>query len=488
MHLLLHANATNNLQIFKLSKPILISLPSFIKFQSQEKRMAKLWSPAAFRVLLTICCVPQIMPHSHVSAEEYYIRQPPRSVIQTPNKRSESDPQQVHISLAGKDYIRVSWITDDKEAESVVEYGKLPGRYNTVATGEHTSYQFFFYKSGKIHHVKIGPLEPATTYYYRCGGRGPEFSFKMPPANFPIEFAIVGDLGQTEWTNSTLDHVGSKDYDVFLLPGDLSYADFQQPLWDSFGRLVEPYASSRPWMVTEGNHEIESIPIILPHAFKAYNARWLMPYEESGSSSNLYYSFDIAGAHIIMLGSYTDFDEDSAQYKWLKADLAKINRKKTPWIFVLLHAPWYNTNTAHQGEGESMRKSMEELLYNARVDVVFAGHVHAYERFTRIYDNKADPCGPIYITIGDGGNREGLALEFKEPKSPLSIFQESSFGHARLKILDETRAHWSWYRNNDSDAVIADEFWLESLSTSKQCWGITDGQESSSSSVTKDEL
>lgn len=28
-----------------------------------------------------------------------------------------------------------------------------------------------------------------------------------------------------------------------------------------------------------------------------------------------------------------------------------------------------------------MRKSMEEMLYNARVDAVFAGHVHAYERF-----------------------------------------------------------------------------------------------------------
>lgn len=96
MHLLLHANATNNLQIFKLCKPLLISLPSSIKFQSQEKRMAKLWSPAAIRVLLTICCVPQIMLHSHVSAEENYIRQPPRSVIQTPNKRSESDPQQVN--------------------------------------------------------------------------------------------------------------------------------------------------------------------------------------------------------------------------------------------------------------------------------------------------------------------------------------------------------------------------------------------------------
>lgn len=29
---------------------------------------------------------------------------------------------------------------------------------------------------------------------------------------------------------------------------------------------------------------------------------------------------------------------------------------------------------------------------------------------TRVYDNKADRCGPIYVTIGDGGNREGLAM------------------------------------------------------------------------------
>lgn len=169
---------------------------------------------------------------------------------------------------------------------------------------------------------------------------------------------------------------------MLLLPGDLSYADTQQPLWDSFGRFVEPYASKRPWMVTEGNHEIETILILHSHPFDAYNARWRMPYEESGSTSNLYYSFDVAGAiHVIMLGSYTDFDSKSDQYKWLVKDLAKVDRGRTPWLIVLLHAPWYNTNTAHQGEGEAMRKAMESLLYDARADVVFVGHVHAYERF-----------------------------------------------------------------------------------------------------------
>jgi acid phosphatase type 7 len=111
-----------------------------------------------------------------------------------------------------------------------------------------------------------------------------------------------------------------------------------------------------------------------------------MPYEESGSTSNLYYSFNVAGAvHVIMLGSYTQYGSNSDQYKWLVSDLAKVDRSVTPWLIVLLHAPWYNTNTAHQGEGEKMRKVMEAVLYKSRVDVVFAGHVHAYERFVSLF-------------------------------------------------------------------------------------------------------
>lgn len=96
-----------------------------------------------------------------------------------------------------------------------------------------------------------------------------------------------------------------------------------------------------------------------------------------------------------MLGSYTYFDPASSQYKWLQADLAKVDRGRTPWVVVIIHAPWYNSNEAHQGEPESieMKSSMEELLYNGRVDLVFAGHVHAYERFV-------SPPHPVTLSSG----------------------------------------------------------------------------------------
>jgi hypothetical protein len=145
---------------------------------------------------------------------------------------------------------------------------------------------------------------------------------------------------------------------------------------------MSPYAHYRPWMVTEGNHEMEYIPLLAP-SFRSYNTRWDMPYAESGSTSNLYYSFDVASAHVFMLGSYTDFGVGSEQYNWLLADLKKVDRSVTPWLVVVLHAPWYNSNSAHQGDGDQMMEVMEPILYQAKVDILFAGHVHAYERTVR---------------------------------------------------------------------------------------------------------
>lgn len=420
-----------------------------------------------------VLCVAAVAEGMHCS-DTPYMRPPASNIRQSiPAAKSDTDPDQMHVSLAGPNYMKVSWITSDTSVPATVRYGTQPGKLSQTATGVSKQYQFLAYKSGQIHHVKLGPLLDSTTYFYRCGGFGPQFNFTTPPGpgpSVPVKFAVVGDLGQTDWTASTLKHVAAYDYDVLLFAGDLSYADYIQERWDSFGRMMSPYANYKPWMVTQGNHEIEYLPLLVK-SFLAYNSRWEMPYNESGSNSNLYYSFEVAGVHVLMLGSYTDFDGSSAQYKWLQADLAKVDRAKTPWLIAVLHAPWYNSNTAHQGEDESidMMAAMEPLLYQYNVDILFAGHVHAYERNLRVYQTKVNECGIVHITIGDGGNREGLATDWKNPQPSYSVKREASFGFGQLSIANATHALWSWHRNQDVDEVTADEVWLTNLRAVPQC-------------------
>ncbi|XP_057809880.1 purple acid phosphatase 18-like [Salvia miltiorrhiza] len=417
----------------------------------------------ASKLFLTVAVVAAAL--SFIAAADY-VRSPPREMLRSPSSSEPpSSPQQVHISLAGANHMRISWITSDEKSPSLVEYGISPNSYTSKAQGENTSYTYLTYKSGKIHHAVIGPLHDQTTYYYKCGGAGPEFQLRTLPSKLPVTLAVAGDLGQTGWTKSTLDHIARLQHDLLLLPGDLSYADYIQPAWDSFGQLVQPLASTRPWMVTQGNHDKEKIPV-LEHSFLSYNSRWKMPYQESGSGSNLYYSFDVAGVHVIMLASYTDYDVNSDQYKWLKGDLSKVNRGRTPWILAVFHVPWYNSNEAHQGEGDGMMAAIEPLLHAAAVDVVFAGHVHAYERTKRVFNGKSDPCGFVHITIGDGGNSEGLARRYKEQQPEWSVFREASFGHGELNIVNSTHAFWSWHRNDDDEPVTSDKVWINSLLSS----------------------
>ncbi len=48
----------------------------------------------------------------------------------------------------------------------------------------------------------------------------------------------------------------------------------------------------------------------------------------------------VAGAHVVMLGCYVEYGEESEQYEWLVQDLAGVDRGRTPWVIVGMHAPW----------------------------------------------------------------------------------------------------------------------------------------------------
>ncbi|XP_019180960.1 PREDICTED: purple acid phosphatase 15-like [Ipomoea nil] len=456
------------------------------------------------------------------------------------------EPEQISVSLSSAHHsVWISWITgefqigdnikpyDPSSVASVVQYGKVKCKLDCSAIGESLIYSQLYpfvglqnYTSGIIHHVQLTALEPDTLYYYRCGDPSLKamskiYHFKtMPissPESYPKRIAIVGDLGLTYNTTSTIGHLRSNDPDLVVLVGDVTYANLYltngtgsdcyscsfadtpihetyQPRWDYWGRYMQPLVSKVPIMVVEGNHEIEEQAE--NKTFAAYSSRFAFPSKESGSSSPFYYSFNAGGIHFIMLGGYAAYNKTSDQYKWLERDLANVDRKVTPWLVATWHPPWYSSYTAHYREAECMKVAMEELLYKAGVDLVFNGHVHAYERSNRVFNYTLDPCGPVYITIGDGGNREKMAISHAdepgncpEPSSTpdefmggfcaynftsgpaagkfcwnrqpeYSAFRESSFGHGILEVKNETHALWTWHRNQDVYNEAGDQIYI----------------------------
>nr|KYP39952.1 Purple acid phosphatase 2 [Cajanus cajan] len=398
-------------------------------------------------------------------------------------------PQQVHITQGDHEgrAMMVSWVTMDEPGMSLVHYWSEDFPHKRMAKGNHVTYRFFNYSSAFIHHCTLNDLEFNTKYYYEVGigHTRRQFWFTTPPEvhpDAPFTFddvaLIAGDMGQTFDSNKTFTHYESnpKKGQAVLYVGDLSYADdhpnHDNVRWDTWGRFVERSTAYQPWIWTTGNHEIDYAPEIdEPEPFKPFRHRYQVPYKASGSTQPFWYSIKMASAHIIVLASYSAYGKYTPQYEWIKAELPKVDRTKTPWLIVLMHSPWYNSYNYHYMEGDSMRVAFEPWFVKYKVDLVFAGHVHAYERSERV-SNVAynlingrckpvkDMSAPVYITIGDGGNIEGLATKMTEPQPEYSAYREASFGHAMLEIKNRTHAHYSWHRNEDEYAVSADSVWF----------------------------
>ncbi|MCO5598010.1 hypothetical protein L7F22_052099 [Adiantum nelumboides] len=393
-------------------------------------------------------------------------------------------PEQVHITqgdLEGRAVI-VSWITPSEPGSKLVSYGLEKGKYNYSAKAKVSQYTYYNYTSGFIHHCTISNLQHNTKYFYKLGegDSAREFWFWTPPSVNPdaaYTFGVIGDLGQTFDSNRTLQHYMQGNGRAVLYVGDLSYADnypnHDNRRWDTWGRFVESSTAYQPWIWTAGNHELDFVPELEEiEPFKPYLNRFPVPYLASNSTSPLWYSIKRASAHIIILSSYSAYGKYTPQYRWLQKELVNVDRTRTPWLIVLMHSPWYNSNGYHYMEGESMRVQFEAWFTQAKVDIVFAGHVHAYERSYRVsniaYNIVNGDClpvrndsSPVYVTIGDGGNAEGLAAEFTEPQPAYSAYREASYGHAMLEIKNKTHAFYYWHRNDDGKAVMADSTWLE---------------------------
>lgn len=117
--------------------------------------------------------------------------------------------------------------------------------------------------------------------------------------------------------------------------------------------------------------------------FNALNTTGLTPAGVSGLQPNLpntmYYSLNVGPAHIVSMSTeaYFFYSGAAAQYAWLEADLAAVNRSITPWVVVYGHRSIYcSCDSDCDAAATTVREGtsgMEELLMKYGVDLWING-------------------------------------------------------------------------------------------------------------------
>lgn len=386
----------------------------------------------------------------------------------------------------------------------VVAYGDDAFTYQRIekdngAWGEHDQN----YTSGAIHKVVTPVLEPNTKYGYLLFSFNCAFNdisdskdlFKNTKSGSfktlhhvsegnpdqPMKFGVMGDVGQTESSWYTYNTMSKhENLDAILWTGDLSYADGLQTRWDYWGRMVANISETLPIHFCGGNHETEEQNTnctVKENGFpngvnginggdcfngvtyhQAINARFRMPFQESGANmGNAYHSYNAGPVHVVNLNTYVTPSEVYKQAVWFENDVKKVDRKTTPWLIVLIHAPWYNSNKYHQSSYEPTYWSQnvfEDLFLQYNVDVVLNGHVHSYERIhPTVRNERNDTHGIPYLVVGAGGNHEGPAYSFVEYPRDYSAVRLNGFGHGVLELLNSSTFQWT-YMDSENGTVL----------------------------------
>jgi hypothetical protein len=162
-----------------------------------------------------------------------------------------------------------------------------------------------------------------------------------------------------------------------------NYNDCYQPTWGRHKARTHPATGDNDY----------NTPDALPY-FSYFGAA-------AGDPNKGYYSYDLAGWHIITLNSNCSeiggCGLTSPQGLWLQADLAA---HPGACILAIDHKPLFSSKG-----GSSSLRYFWQLLYAAGADIVLSGHRHNYERFAK-QDPTGEPAerGIRQFVVGTGGD------------------------------------------------------------------------------------
>ena len=303
------------------------------------------------------------------------------------------EPYLQYVTRTG---ITVMWETEGP-CSAVLEYGSTFPPKQLVKVE----------KPDTMGEVVLTGLEPNTKYFYRVvcqdeQGRkleGKPLTFMTAPGpNDAFSFAVIGDTQRNPVVTGKVAKLMWERRPNFVVHcGDVVDDGASKAQWT--GDLFKPCSElfSRVTVFPcIGNHEKDH-----PHYYKYFS----LPKPE------YYYSYTYGNAEFFVLdtNSKRNLKTDGEQYKWLEKALAASTAK---WKVCYHHHPAYcsddddygNTWKGSSTYGDVRVRNFVTLYEKHKVDLVFNGHVHVYERTWPIREGKVDQKnGIVYVTSGGGG-------------------------------------------------------------------------------------
>ena len=359
---------------------------------------------------------------------------------------------------------------DDAPANSVIYKNRWVVVFENLTFGTEYTYTVRgVYQNGEV--SKVFDLGAAL-------GTG-NFTFTSAPSETTTDFDFIAIADMQGMIQSMYEDsaaaieaimANAGGYDFVLNAGDMADNgdNFSQWGW-ALNENLDFFANTSTFN-TAGNHEDGGGKLD-----DFYNYGAMAP--EQDSDSGLYYSFDYATAHVIVLNT-NDADATNGisdtQLEWLKADLEA--NKDAKWIFVLMHKSLYSGGShSFDGDVEAMRAQLVPVFYEYGVDLVLAGHDHTYT-VTECLDGNGDPVsrasynngiitmdangsGVMYVTLGTIGTKfydyvsnSEIEDKFNAESSVLWTLAEQTF--AKISVRGDTLTYTGYTVNADGTLSV----------------------------------
>ncbi len=301
----------------------------------------------------------------------------------------------------------IMWETS-ASSSSTVTYGTTISYGRTVSSSSLV----------KVHEMTVSGLATDTLYHYKVSSTNSTGTVSSVDCTFrtavaagtPFRFAAYGDSRTFATSHAAVvKAIVASAPRLVLHDGDITRDGTVASYWQT--EYFTPAASlikTTPVYPTPGNHE---------KGTSSYYS-YFSPATGGGTKSEEWYSFNYGSVHFISIDTCSSFSVGSTQYNWLVNDLKTTTAE---WKVVLTHYPAYSSGT--HGSSPNVQSVLVPLFEKYKVDMVFAGHDHIYERSLK--------SGVYYFVTGGGGAE---LYSIGKHSNPYRQYSRSCYHHITVDI------------------------------------------------------